>query len=71
MDKKLTFQLNETLIEHAQQHAKRTGKSVSEMFANFVTTLDDVEKREELDVDALLPITRALLGILKSDRDAQ
>lgn len=71
MDKKLTLRLNKTLIEHAKQHAKRTEKSVSEMFANFVTALDSLEAREDLDVDALLPTTRALLGIMKSDHDAR
>jgi hypothetical protein len=71
MNKKLTLRLNETVIEHAKQHSMRTGQSVSEMFANFVTALDSLEARKELDVDALLPITRALLGILKPDHDAQ
>jgi len=77
MDKKLTLRLDEALIEHAKQHAEKTGKSVSQMFANFVTALDGLEARKEadtesgLDVNALLPITRALLGILKSDHDAQ
>lgn len=71
MDKKLTLRLNDTVIEHAKQHAKKTGQSVSEMFANFVTALDGLEARKELDMDALLPITRALLGILKSDHDGQ
>lgn len=75
MDKKLTLRLDEALIEHAKQHAEKTGKSVSQMFANFVTALDALEARKQpdaesgLDVDALLPITRALLGILKSDRE--
>jgi hypothetical protein len=71
MNKKLTLRLNETVIEHAKQHSMRTGQSVSEMFTNFVTALDGLEARKELDVDALLPIARALLGILKSDHDAQ
>jgi hypothetical protein len=75
MDKKLTLRLNEVLIEHAKQHADRTGKSVSQMFANFVTALDGLETTKEsgadtgIDVDALLPVTRSLLGILKSDRE--
>jgi len=74
MDKKLTLRLNEALIEHAKQHADRNGKSVSQMFANFVTALDGLETRKKsgadtgIDVDALLPVTRSLLGILKSDR---
>ena len=75
MDKKLTLRLNESLIEHAKQHADRAGKSVSQMFANFVTALDGLEEKKqpgaaiEIDVDALLPTTRTLLGILKSDRE--
>jgi Family of unknown function (DUF6364) len=75
MDKKLTLRLNETLIEHAKQHAEKTGKSVSQMFANFVTALDGLEAKKHadaddgLDVEALLPMTRSLLGILKSDKE--
>ena len=75
MDKKLTLRLDEALIEHAKQHAEKSGKSVSQMFANFVTALDGLEARKqpdaegELDVVALLPLTRALLGILKSDEE--
>ena len=77
MDKKLTLRLDEALIEHAKQHAEKTGKSVSQMFANFVTALDGLEARKQpdaddgIDMDGLLPITRSLLGILKSDRDEE
>ncbi|MDB5757352.1 MAG: hypothetical protein JWM30_641 [Burkholderia sp.] len=73
MNKKLTLWLDEALIEHAKQHAEKTGTSVSRMFANFVTALERLEARKQLDpentldVEALLPTTRALLGILKPD----
>ena len=75
MDKKLTLRLDEALIEHAKRHAENNGKSVSQMFANFVTALDGLEARKQptaesgFDVDALLPVTRGLLGILKSDKE--
>ena len=75
MDRKLTLRLDEALIEHAKQHAKGSGKSVSQMFANFVTALDALEARKQLDagsgldVEALFPVTRGLLGILKSDKE--
>jgi hypothetical protein len=66
--------LNDQLIAHAKQHAERTGKSVSQMFAHFVAALDDLETKRQPDAendlnDELLPITRSLLGILKSDKD--
>ena len=73
MNKKLTLRLDEALIEHAKQHAAKSGKSVSQMFANFVTALDSLEAKKQpdagigFDADAFLPITRSLLGILKKE----
>jgi len=77
MDRKLTLRLDEGLIDHAKQHAEKHGKSVSQMFANFVMALDGLEAKKQpeaqdaLDVDTLLPITRGLLGILKSDAEEE
>lgn len=73
MNKKLTLLMDEVLIEHAKKHAEETGKSVSKMFADFVTALDSLEASKQLDaenaldMDTLLPTTRALLGMLKTE----
>ncbi len=51
MDKKLTLWLDEALIKRAKRHAKKNGKSVSRMFANFVTVLDCLEARKQPEID--------------------
>lgn len=61
MQAKLTLELDETLIERAEQIAKASGKTVSELVADYLAGLD----RDAFDEGALPPLTRALSGILE------
>jgi hypothetical protein len=58
---KLTLRLERDLIERAKKIARRRGKSVSRMVADYFRTLDTVH-REDQDV---APLTRSLQGILR------
>lgn len=58
---KLTLRLERDLIERAKKIARRRGKSVSKMVADYFRALDTVHK-EEQDV---APLTRSLQGILR------
>ena len=76
METKLTLRLDDELIKHAKAHAEKSGKSLSKMVGDFFTLLDDLEpstgqqpaKNLRL-ADNLPPLTRSLLGILKSGHD--
>ena len=61
MQTKLTLRLEEQLIERAKAHAKKRGKSVSQMVADYFALLDR-EDRPEI----LVPLTRSLHGALRS-----
>lgn len=63
MTTKLTLRIDEKLIERAKSHAQRTGKSVSRMVEDYFELLPQHEERKE---EALTPIVRALLGVLKN-----
>lgn len=63
MNTKLTLRLDDLLVEQAKAEAAQRGKSVSQMFAEFVAALAP-SKRER----SLPPVTGALLGIMKSRR---
>lgn len=61
MRTKLTLRLEHELIERAKKIARRRGKSVSRMVADYFRTLESVET----DDRELAPLTRSLRGILR------
>ena len=65
MHTKLTLRLDEQLIERAKDEAERRGKSVSQMVAEFFSSLDRRSRREQ---GPRPPITGSLLGLLRGTR---
>ena len=63
MHTKLTLRLDDVLVEQAKAQAAQRGKSVSQMFAEFVASLTP-SRRER----ALPPVTGSLLGLMKGHR---
>lgn len=61
MQTKLTLRLERDLIERAKKIARRRGKSVSKMVADYFRTLETVNKEDQ----ELAPLTRSLQGILR------
>ena len=61
MQAKLTLELDETLIERAEQVANASGKTVSELVADYLAGLG----QDTFDEESLPPLTRALSGILE------
>ena len=64
MQVKLTLRVEEALINRAKTEAAQRGKSVSQMFGEFVRSLSDNKKRPP----RLPPVTASLLGVLKGRR---
>ncbi len=65
MQTKLTLRLESQLIETAKIYAENTGKSLSQVVADYFQALQhkDLSKNKKTE---LPPITQALKGILKS-----
>jgi hypothetical protein len=57
---KLTLRLDEALIKQARAHAKRRGKSMAQLVADYFASLDNVPEAEPL-----APVTRSLKGMLR------
>lgn len=60
MNTKLTLRMDDMLVREAKTQAARRGKSVSQMFSEFVTSLGAVKIS-----NGLPPITDSLLGVMK------
>ena len=60
MHTKLTLRMDEVLIRHAKSEAAQRGKSVSQMFSEFVISLGTSKR-----TTALPPVTEALRGVVK------
>jgi hypothetical protein len=61
MNTKLTLRMDGALVKRAKAEALRRGKSVSQMTAEFIQSLD----RRGPPKKFLPPITSSLLGVLK------
>jgi hypothetical protein len=62
MNTKLTLRMDERLIERAKRHSDRSGKSVSQMVADYFAL---IEVDEDLPGTEMTPRVRALIGSLK------
>lgn len=61
MNTKLTLRIDEAVVRKAKIEAKRRGKSVSRMVAEFIESIGSRPESEKL----LPPTTASLVGILK------
>jgi hypothetical protein len=64
MQTKLTLRLDDALIRSAKRHAARSGRSVSQLVADYFTLIDAGGESSGVD---LTPRVRALLGALPPD----
>lgn len=60
MNTKLTLRMDKNIIHQAKAHAARRGKSVSQMFGEYVSSLESTKNKPKLP-----PTTKSLLGVLK------
>jgi hypothetical protein len=62
MNTRLTLQLDQRLIRRAKAHARRSGKSVSQIVADYFSLLGG---QPQTDDQELTPTVRALKGVLR------
>ncbi len=62
MATKLTLRIDEELIERAKVYSRETGKSVSQLVADYLAALPDRQGAEPV---SQTPIVRALRGMLR------
>lgn len=67
MNTKLTLRMDDVLVQQAKTQAARRGKSVSQMFGEFVTSLGATTRLTHY----LPPVTDSLLGVMKSRRTSE
>ena len=58
MNTRLTLQMDDNLVQRAKSQAKERGKSVSQMFSEYISNLGAPEQKDNLP-----PVTKSLLGI--------
>ena len=68
MQTKLTLRLEQRLIRRAKAYARRTGKSVSELVADFFGRLEAPVESGPTDVVAQSPVVQSLVGALAGAR---
>ena len=67
MQTKLTLRIDEELVHQAKTEARQRGKSVSQMFGEFINALSSQRRVKQ----SYPPVTSSLLGILKDQRPSE
>jgi hypothetical protein len=63
MQTKLTLRMDDGLIRRAKAYASRTGKSVSQMVADYFAVLEATAEDGDEWMSTLSPAVRSLLGV--------
>ena len=58
MNTRLTLQMDDNIVQRAKSQAKERGKSVSQMFSEYISNLGAPEQNDKLP-----PVTKSLMGI--------
>ena len=65
MTTKLTLTINDGIIKKAKSYARHTGRSLSELVENYLSTLTEENK----DKDQISPKLRKIVGTVKLPAD--
>lgn len=68
MHTKLTLRLEEGLVQRAKSLAKKNGKSVSRLVADYFTILERPTRPDKTKVPSWSPLVRSLKGSLRRAR---
>jgi hypothetical protein len=62
METKLTLRMDEKVINHAKEYARKSGKSVSQLVADFFVLLGSKQERRASDIT---PKVKSLRGVFR------
>lgn len=68
MQTKLTLRIEEELIDRAKSYSQRTGKSVSQLVADYIKMLPGTEEPKEERAPVPTPIVQSMRGVLRGAR---
>jgi hypothetical protein len=68
MQTKLTLRIEKRLIESAKRYSKKRGKSLSQLFSDYLIMITKTEDSDQNREILLPPITASLKGILRGKK---
>jgi hypothetical protein len=68
MQTKLTLRIEEELIDRAKSYSQKTGRSVSQLFADYIKMLPGSEAPVDERAPAPTPIVESMRGVLRGAR---
>ena len=68
-NKKLTLYLDEEVIRHAKEHARRSGTSVSGMVEKYLSEKTGIADREEISDDSIPAEFAEFYGVVRVPDD--
>ena len=68
MQTKLTLRIEKHLIESAKKYSKRRGKSLSQLFSDYLLMITNEEHSKKPSSESLPPISESLKGVLRGKK---
>lgn len=68
MQTKLTLRVEKHLIETAKKYSKRRGKSLSQLFSDYLLMITNAETPKKNSKETLPPISESLKGVLRGKK---
>lgn len=68
MQTKLTLRIEKHLIETAKKYSKRRGKSLSQLFSDYLLMITNAESPTAPNNETLPPISKSLKGVLRGKK---
>jgi hypothetical protein len=65
MQSKLTLRIEKELIDRAKSYSQRTGKSISQLIADYFKMLPGTEEPKEERAPVPTPIVQSMRGVLR------
>jgi hypothetical protein len=68
MNKKITLNIDQKIIENVKKYAKKQKRSISNLIEEYLFSIS-LSVNNEIEYNELGPITRELIGIIKTNKN--